>query len=73
MLCDQAIIVIQWMERNRKIKGENKGTGSFSVENDDKPVVPKLEIDKTNKSILEYCQSPIFMVKGIFDGFWKSS
>ena len=72
MIGDQAIIAIQWMERKRKINEENKETSNNSVEKDEKPVVPKLEIDTTNKSVWEYCQSPIFMVKGILDGFWKS-
>ena len=57
MLGDQAIIVLQWNERKKQSK-EIKG------------VVPPLVIQKEDKD--NTLSSPIFSMKGIIDGFWKS-
>tara|TARA_B100000780_G_C20828223_1_gene329086 strand:+ start:25 stop:216 length:192 start_codon:yes stop_codon:yes gene_type:complete len=57
MLGDHAIIVLQWKERKKQ--SEEK-----------KEVVPPLVIQGENKD--NTLSSPIFSMKGIIDGFWKS-
>jgi hypothetical protein len=57
MLGDQTIIVLQW--REKKKQSEEK-----------KEVVPPLVIQK--EDIDNTLSSPIFSMKGIIDGFWKS-